>query len=400
MLLGAAVLAAAVPVSASISGMSAITAPLPSNSLGVVQAELNSVSCVKTNWCIAVGHYESTRYTESLILTKNAVWGAPRPGVLPSDAAVQSNAVFNFVKCVSINNCVAVGQYNSKTGYAGFIDTDRNGVWGSPRRTPLPGDAAAGQASTLESVSCLTLTTCVAVGQYANAQGNQPLIAYESAGVWNRALRAPMPPTAKVKFTNQLSSVSCTSWGTCVAVGQFTNVSPAQKPLVDIEAGGAWHAILAPHLPGDAHRDPWSWLLGVDCVAAGNCTAVGVYQGTQTGQGLIVSERNGIWGTGQRAAEPSGYSQWTHEVQLLAIDCTSVGNCVASGQFTQGQNQRGVVIEEIRGGWGNTTIAPHPTDATTPFYEALGGISCVGSHCSMVGQYQATLGQPAEIVTK
>jgi len=395
-----------VPAGAVIAGMSALRPPLPANSLGVPQAELNSVDCLSATWCTAVGHYQSISGSESLIILKNSVWGAPRPGPLPVDAAAQSNAVLNSVDCVSIDNCVTVGQYDSTTGPAGFIDTEKAGVWDSPRRTPLPANAIAANGSTLESVSCITLTTCVAVGQYANAAGNAPLIAWESAGKWNRAMASPMPASAKVKFTNQLSGVSCTSWGNCVAVGQFTNVSPAQKALIVTENNGVWGVPFAPHLPIDTARDPWSWLFGIDCVAKGYCTAVGVYasppvgSSSTSGEGLIVTEVNGIWGYGLRSPEPPGYLLRGHEVQLMAVSCTSVGNCVASGQLTVGADQRGVVIEQVHGGWGNATIAPHPGDFAKPLYETLAGISCRGVHCSMVGQYQATLGQPAEVVTK
>jgi hypothetical protein len=388
----------------AVTPMTAIEAPLPSNTVGAHEAILNGVSCNSPTQCVAVGHYESSSGGQAFIVVKNSSWGAPRPAFLPPDALPAANGTLNSVSCQSFGNCVAVGQYATANGYQGFIVTEKAGVWSQGVRAPLPGDAVDSSITSLYSVSCVTITTCVAVGQYKNGStvhDNQGLIVWESAGHWTKAMTAPLPAKAKANFITQLDGISCPSWGNCVAVGQYVNTNPARRPMILTESGGVWVSSVTARLPLDSHYNPWAGLFSVKCTGIGNCVAVGVYQGAHGGQGLIIGSINGQWGRGIVAPLPSGYSYAVNSAQLLSVSCIGLGYCQAVGFFTAGQINRGITISERHGGWGNSTLTPHPANAVAPYYEGLNAVSCntIQVHCSMVGQYQALVGQPAHIVS-
>ena len=64
------------------------------------------------------------------------------------------------------------------------------------------------------------------------------------------------------------------------------------------EKGGVWGKGVEAVLPADANSpadDPNVWLTSISCPSAGNCTAVGRYNGYQ---GLLLTEKNGHWARG------------------------------------------------------------------------------------------------------
>ena len=91
----------------------------------------------------------------------------------------------------------------------------------------------------------------------------------------------------------------------------------------------------------------------VSCASVGNCLATGVY--TDAGynsQGLLLSEVNGVWQTGLESPLPSNAG----EIQYAAADqsdCTGVGDCAVIGQYNDSRgNVLGYAISESAGSWG------------------------------------------------
>jgi large repetitive protein len=212
----------------------AVTAPLPPNATPSPQNgnSLATVTCTSTANCVAAGSYVDTgSSSDALLLVETSSTWAAVLAPLPGDASADPNTdSFDSVTCVSQGNCVAVGQYDdTQQNPEGLIDTETGGAW-SPTTAPVPSDAdTAIPDVALASVSCTTLTTCVAVGSY------------------------DIPP--------------------------IRNLSP--DALVDAEVGGVWMAGIV-DLPGDASTaQPYSDLGGVDCVSAWNCVAVGLYVNTE-----------------------------------------------------------------------------------------------------------------------
>src|SRR6202021_1123414 len=78
-------------------------------------------------------------------------------------------------------------------------------------------------ASSLKGISCLSATSCSAVGEFTNSKGERlPLTEGWSSGSWSLQLMMAPP-----KQPSSLASVSCSSTTACTAVGHYT---PSANP--------------------------------------------------------------------------------------------------------------------------------------------------------------------------
>jgi ferredoxin len=166
-------------------------------------------------------------------------------------------------------------------------------VWPTASELTLPtnADTAAGsQDADLNAVTCTSAENCVGVGSYVDVSADvQPMAVTESDGVWGAATELT-PPTGSVATTAgykvSLNSVTCTSAGNCVAVGEYEeapgSLSPGyQEAMVVTESGGVWYTATEASLPGDADTsasDQYANLDAVTCTSVGNCVAVGNYR--------------------------------------------------------------------------------------------------------------------------
>lgn len=91
----------------------------------------------------------------------------------------------------------------------------------------------------------------------------------------------PRPPSSAA-LTSELYGVSCISASTCVAVGDYVTSNGASKTLVERWNGTAWAVQSSPN-PSSA-----SYLNGVSCTSASACIAVGHYV---SGSSVTLAER-------------------------------------------------------------------------------------------------------------
>ena len=206
---------------------------------------------------------------------------------LPPDASgsPQNGDSLAAVTCTSATSCVAVGSYvDTGANTRPLLDVEVSGTWAAVI-APIPADASAMPVTdALTSVSCVSLGNCVAVGQYDNAAENpEGLIETETGGAWTSAT-SPVPADANLAQPDVLlSSVSCSTLTSCVAVGSYgvppiRNLSPAA--LLVAEVDGEWMAGTV-DLPGDASASqPYSAMNQVTCVTTWSCVAVGLYVDT------------------------------------------------------------------------------------------------------------------------
>lgn len=272
-------------------------APLPGDADTSNQDNtLDAVTCTTASDCVAVGSYVNTSPSstctdkdclQALIdVESSGTWSAVE-APLPPDATAspQNGDSLASVTCTSTANCVAVGSYvDTAANSEALLDIETSSTWAAVP-APLPGDATATpNTDAFSSVTCVSEGNCVAVGQYDNTLENpEGLIDTETSGSWTSAT-APVPGNADAALPDVLlSSVSCSSLTTCVAVGSYEippirNLSP--DALLDAEVGGVWMAGTVA-LPGDASTaQPYSDLSDVTCVSAWDCVAVGLYVNT------------------------------------------------------------------------------------------------------------------------
>lgn len=254
------------------------------------------------------------------------------------------------VSCPGQRRCEAVGYSDAAIGNDDII-AGWNGTRWTMQRAPSPPDDPSNIDNPpndfLNGVSCPRLNFCVAVGSYGGLGWKFPL-----TGRWNGKAWKPLPK-ARGSAGKQLNAVSCTGPNACIAVG---------GAIADRWNGHAWTIQSAAQPAGGSRVN----LMGVACVSARRCVAVGTYRrGAQTTLAELWNGRK--WsvlrtpGTGR----------------LAGVSCRSAGRCVAVGATSGGP---------LAEGWNGSawTILPTPTPAAKRSW--LDAVSCTGpSACTAVG---------------
>jgi hypothetical protein len=171
-----------------------------------VLGELDSVSCVTADDCVAVG--ELTSGSASLIADWNGQgWSLAAPALPAGGRPLAA------VSCTAARTCMAVGQLGvgHLTPFAERLDSSG---WQIEQVT-VPSSLATAVAS-FEAVSCAGPAFCAAVGNYATSGAYpypQPL-----AGVWNGdGWRVEAIPHRHPELN--LEGVACLTASSCQAVG-------------------------------------------------------------------------------------------------------------------------------------------------------------------------------------
>ena len=366
------------------SGWTPTEAPLPpgvaSNTLQID----NDVACGAAGSCTAVGNYidPTTGKNGGLIQTlKGGQWTAitaPVPSQL-TDTPPASLDLYD-VTCASATSCVAIGIYEKQAGSlkadALVIETLNGGTW-TATEAPLPAGATS---PGLDSISCASATSCVAVGEYTDSSNDQePLIDTLSNGTWTAA-EAPMPAGGS---SPSLSAVSCASAGSCVAVGTYTDRTGQPQGMIGTLANGTWTAATAP-LPANADNasPPSMTLASVACPAPGSCTGTGSYTTSEgTWQGVLEDLSGGTW-TATSAPLPSDAASPAN-AQFSWVACRSAQSCLAAGGYAETGGSQSGVIDTLSGGTWTTASAPTPADGVSQVNSA----ACATTGCVVVGYY-------------
>jgi uncharacterized membrane protein YgdD (TMEM256/DUF423 family) len=326
-------------------------------------AGLNGISCKSVTACVAVGTTKSSGQTVGLA------------AVLDGDTWTLSDVIqsgvttptLNGVWCASDTSCVAVGSHTQPLlGVEPLIETLSGTTW-TPVTTGL--EPGGGIHGVLSSVSCVSSTSCVAVGTYVFAGSNHVLVDTLSGTKWT-ASDAALPAGA---VSATAGGIQCFSPTSCLAVGTSNLGS-----MVETLSGTTWTA--ATLHAGDT-------LTSLSCPSAGSCTAVG-----DTGGGQAVAEvlASGTW-TRTVIPVPAG----TTSIQLTGVSCTTDGSgeCLAVGGYlgTAPDNKADHALVEFgSGGAWQATTGLDPTDPAG--HVLLNGVSCPIDVSSCTGAGDDTVG--------
>jgi hypothetical protein len=239
------------------SGWTATTLPEPTGDTSGVN--LDSVSCISAQRCVAVGSPSGFGGGPVIETYSAGTWTAEAP--LPSGAFGNLQSV----DCASVSSCVAVGSGNSSSanGIQSWVETLAGASWSATFLPPASG-ATYGE---LRGISCSTSTSCTAVGSWFPGFGGDgdPLVATLSSGTWHESTVAP---SGGAEFAN-LNSVGCIANGACDAVEVI--VSGSGDSSIVLELGGP--QIDLPLPPGATSVTPQS----ITCDRAGWCDLAGFY---------------------------------------------------------------------------------------------------------------------------
>ena len=359
-------LAVAVPADAVTTTATIIPSPNSSPTDGNI---LKSVSCVSISWCVAVG--ESNDGTASQALVE--MWDGTTWSIVPSPTSQLINdSTLNSVSCVSVSWCVAVGSGSDGVATSELIEAWDGSSWSIQRA----GGGLSGMHEELNSVSCVSVSWCVAVGFYTYAFHDQNLDEAWDGTSWHKN----MVPSTSPTDDNGLNSVSCVSVSWCVAVGGYDDGS-ANRTLVTSWDGMTW--TISPS-PNESSRDR---LTGVSCVSVTFCLAVGTY--LDSDWRTLAEVWNGTTWSVVPSANAADENGIVANDELDSVSCVTASSCMAVGNYktvAAGQN----LVET----WDGSTWSVMPSENAGTDNNFLVAVSCAAdASCVAVGHYVSDANQ-------
>ena len=364
------------------------SSPVPAREAPVEQqilySTLDGVTCPAPDECLAVGDYlpsdgdagvgdpdDDGLVPHALAEIGNGVsWR-----LLPTPGTGDRGSVLSDVSCVTSRDCVAVGYYQSSDdaadGSSVSLQTPLVEIYDG-RSWSLVATPSAPPDSILTSVSCPSRTTCVAVGfttagLSAGKPVESPFIESTLGGVWRRT---QLPSAGSL--STSLLSVSCATPTTCIAVGESAprNDVSATRPSTSIFEAGKWRSLELPR----AAQGPGA-LYGVDCTGLRSCIAVGSSSAFRSSGSALVEFWNGAeWTTNSSVLRQPG------DVVLTTVTCSSDSACIAAGSLSP---SLGAPPQELLVRLGETSWQVLDLAARS---DTLDAVTCIGqTRCLVVG---------------
>jgi sugar lactone lactonase YvrE len=241
---------------------------------------------------------------------------------------------------------------------------------GTERVIQKAADPSGATLTSLGGVSCVSASSCTAVGYYKNSAGTTVSLAERWDGTEWKVQATPNPAGA---LESRLEGVSCSTASNCSAVGYYKSGSESFATLVERWTGSEWVIVSSPNPSGV----PKAYLYGVSCTAANDCWAVGKssYKFTEELEGkkpvALAEHWNGSAWTISSVSEPPA--------QLKHVSCATSSSCVAVTSL------EGLGLERWNGSsWSPQSVAaPSGGSGST-----MSGVSCsAASECTAVGSY-------------
>jgi hypothetical protein len=271
--------------------------PIPG--LSGTENNLAAVSCVSATFCAAVGDANSQPLAE--------MWNGRKWAIVPTPNS--GNGGLTGVSCLSARSCTAVGLNAAPVGGP----TTLIEVWNGTTWSIVPTSNSSSNLYVPESVTCLSSKFCTLVG-YQTPLGSVQQALVET---WNGTAWSIVPTPSVSATAALLDGVSCVSRTSCTAVGYLRNTAFEVQPLVESWNGSVWSAVPTPPVSGGKN-----WLVGVSCVSAVYCTTVGFSVPTQT---LIETWDGSIWSIVPSPIVNAPKAELFGVSCLSASSCTAVG---------------------------------------------------------------------------
>ncbi len=257
-------------------------------------------------------------------------------------------------------------------------------------------------------MSCGSAGNCAVAGDYTDAGGHrQGFVASEKNGTWTQAIEVPgLGALNQGVGIARADTVSCAPAGNCTAGGYYTDSSSAGQGFVVTETNGAWGT--AAGVPGlealnDGTDQPEALVSSVSCTSPGNCLAGGAYGGPYS-WAFTATEKNGVWG---KAASVPGLSaivtgRWA---EAGLVSCVSPGNCAVAGDYENVVPGNifayGYVASQRNGQWDNAINMPGKRTLTKRGISDVLSVSCASAgHNTAGGSYQDNHGHLQGFVTQ
>jgi hypothetical protein len=244
---------------------------------------LTSVSCASASECVAVGSYVSgspAKASSLVELWNGAEWKVQTSAKLPE---TDEGPAFSSVSCPAAKSCIAVGGViEGLEGTRSLAESWNGTSWNniSPPRPPHSLEDRLG------GVSCSSTSACTAVGHFKNTEalpgepkntelhGEEALVERWNGTGWQvqEAASPILNSNALAQSHWELSTVSCSSATSCLAIGSYGEDETGSSILLgELWEGTSWEV----ESPIDRVGIPLDQLGSISCTGPEVCTAVG-----------------------------------------------------------------------------------------------------------------------------
>jgi hypothetical protein len=254
---------------------------------------IDAVSCASVGNCAAVGSYRNADGVP-LAFVVNESDGSWGNAIEVPGSATFGTDTFDSVSCASAGNCAAAGFSGSDTTDASFgplVVSEKNGTWG--KAIEVPGTTPDSRNAAL-TVSCGSPGNCLTGGNKApSIEGPyQGFVSPEKNGSWRTAAALPGLAALNVGGSASVLSVSCESAGNCSAGGNYEDGSSHQQAFVVSEDNGSWGTAIEVPGSGALNTGGSAQVSSVSCTSGGYCVAAGYYADSAIGGGAFLSVRS------------------------------------------------------------------------------------------------------------
>jgi hypothetical protein len=312
----------------------------------------------------------------------------------PAAAAASTDAQVASVSCPSAGSCSAGGSYVSGSGTTQpFVISEKSGRWG--RAEQVPGAAAlnAGGVAGVGAVSCSSAGTCGAVGTYLDSSGRyEVFVVSEKNGAWGRARQ--LPGSAALLSSGPVGAtdywLSCPSAGNCATGGMYADRAGNLHSFVASEVHGAWGSAIqilgGSQFPTTGDLE----LTSLSCGPAGYCSAGGIYGagGTSALEAFVVDGKNGRWGKAEEVPGSAALNT-AGDASVNAVSCSSAGRCTAVGAYRGADGWQAFVVDQKNGRWGKAEQLPGIETLNVGGDASATTVSCSSAGDCGVGGYYA-----------
>jgi cytochrome c551/c552 len=253
---------------------------LPANAESNSESRLGAVACSAAGSCVGIGEYRdgSTQTKEAMAVTEiGGKWAQASQIALPANAGSEPESKLDSVVCVASGPCVAVGSYADRAGdQEAMVAEEVGGVWGQASQIVAPANAAI-NPHPFGSIACIASGSCVIAAEYTDNAGDQEaMVADQMSGVWGPTSEIALPANAASNPEVALDP-ACSASGGCVAIGEYRDAEGDREAMVADESGGLWGQAREIAAPANAASNPGTDFGEVQCPAAGSCVAFGEY---------------------------------------------------------------------------------------------------------------------------
>ena len=349
------------------------TGPLPTS----IQAT-NQFDCPTASTCYAVGNDNSSQTQNSQgVITVTRDGGASWASVLAPD----NGTLFESISCLTVDVCRALGEVpNSGISPELYSTKDGGSTWSL---TPVPGPNMGNL-----QLACASELHCVVFGSVPTS--NSTSISRE-AYVTSDAGNSWSPVTLPASFTpsdSAQSAIECFGDGRCVAAGTnsaTTAIASRAAIIYSVDFGATWLSSTAPPVATSTTF--------LTCASSQNCLMVAsATDGSQTPSGVLTSADGGATWTPENASGLTAVSGRPFSLNVVA--CSTTGQCWASGQIAQSSCQgscpydpaQAAILSSTNNGrtWDSVSL-PQPQNASLQF-EAVNPVVCASAtNCFAVG---------------